>query len=274
MPYIPKKYKIEKIEKQAPNIKLFKIKSSLNPQPGQFLQLSIPGFGECPLASCFYDKKYLYLLVKKAGNVTSALFNLKKGDEVFIRGPYGKGWPLKKLKNKNIMAIAGGTGIAPITSLISYTEQNKKSFKDVKIYFGFRNENYILLKNTINKWKKTFNVTVCLDKKPKKYKSCEQGFVHQILEKKHKSFSKNPIAVLCGPEIMMESATEVLNKKDIKNNKIYWSLERRMECGFGNCGRCLIQDMYVCKDGPVFQYSKIKSKLENENSANEVKDEK
>jgi anaerobic sulfite reductase subunit B len=274
MPYLPKKYKIEKIQEHAPNIKLFKIKSPLNPQPGQFLELSIPGFGECPLASCFYDKKYLYLLVKKTGNVTSALFNLKKGKEVFIRGPYGKGWPLRKLKNKNIIAIAGGTGIAPVTSLISYIKQNKKYFQSVKIYFGFRNEKYILLKNIIDKWKKIFDITICLDKKLKKTKSFEQGFVHQVIEKRQKSFSKNSFAILCGPEIMMKSVTDVLNKNKIKNNNIYWSLERRMECGFGNCGRCLIQDLYVCKDGPVFQYSKIKPKLDNENSANDIKNGK
>ena len=145
------------------------------------------------------------MLVRNAGGVTNALFNLKKGDSVFIRGPYGTGFPLEEIKGKNIIMIAGGTGIAPITSLINYAEQNLEKFKSIKIYFGFRNEDYILLKDKIDKWKKKFNLIITLDKKSKN-KAYSYGFIHKILEKE-KLDLKNTLAFICGPEIMMSSCT-------------------------------------------------------------------
>jgi anaerobic sulfite reductase subunit B len=270
MVYKPIPYQIKSIEEFTPDVKLLKVKSSINPKPGQFIMVSIPGIGECPLASCSHNKKYIDLLTRNAGNVTSAIFQLKTKDKIFIRGPYGKGFPIKQFFNKNLVLAAGGTGIAPVTSLINYIEMNRKKFKDIYIYFGFRNPQYILLKEKIKNWRKKFHLTICLDQDDKSGKlKCEKGFVHNIL-RKHKSKFKldNAVAVLCGPEIMMQSVTQVLNKLGLEENHIFWSMERRMECGFGNCNRCLLQDLYVCKDGPVFSYDIIKPRLENENSNN------
>jgi anaerobic sulfite reductase subunit B len=274
MPYTPTPYKIESIKELTKDVKLFRVKCNLNPRPGQFLQVSIPGIGECPLASCSYNNEKIDLLARNAGNVTSALFQLKKEDKIFIRGPYGRGFHIEALKNHNLIMIAGGTGIAPVTSLIDYVEKNKKDFKKIFIYFGFRNQKYVLLKDRIKKWKKEFNLYIGLsDKIIKKTNeenfNYEIGFVQDIMEK-HKPETENTIALLCGPEPMMNAVTNELNKLGIKNNKIYWSMERRMECGFGNCGRCLIQDVYVCKDGPVFRYDFIKPRIDNENSNNRI----
>ncbi len=270
MTYQLKPHKIKSIKKYIEDVKMFQLDSKLNPKPGQFFELSILGVGECPLASCSYNPQQIDMLIRNAGGVTNALFNLKKGDSVFIRGPYGKGFPLKELEGKNLIMMAGGTGIAPITSLINYAEQNMQKFKSIKIYFGFRNEDYILLKDKIDKWKKIFNVTITLDEKSKN-PEYSYGFVHQLIEKEKPDLN-NTLVLMCGPEIMMSSCTSTLNKLGLKNNQIYWSMERRMECGFGNCGRCLIQDVYVCKDGPVFRYDFIKPRLDNENSANGVKE--
>jgi NAD(P)H-flavin reductase len=262
MTYQPKPYKIESIKTYTPDVKLFKIKSKINPAPGAFLEISALGAGEAPIASCSHNKNYLELLTKNAGNVTSSIFNLKKGDTLHIRGPYGKGFPIKELENKNLILIAGGTGIAPITSMINYIEQNRKSFKKIFIYFGFRNEENILLKERIKKWEKKFHVHIGLSREQKSHEH-ERGFINQIIEH-HKPTIKNTCALLCGPEPMMQVATHELNSLGIPNSQIYWSLERRMECAFGSCGRCQIQDVYVCKDGPIFRYDKIKPKLENE----------
>jgi sulfite reductase subunit B len=264
MSYLPKPYKIESIKSYTDTVKLFKIKCNLNPAPGTFVEVSIPGIGECPLASCSHNKKYLELLTKNAGNVTSSIFNLKKYDKILIRGPHGHGFPIKDLEGKNVILIAGGTGIAPITSMINYIEQNKKDFKKIFIYFGFRNEKNILLKERIKKWEKEFEVHIGLSDDPDSHEH-EKGFINKII-KHHKPTTKNTIALLCGPEIMMSVATKELNTLGIPNSSIYWSLERRMECAFGSCGRCQIQDLYVCKDGPIFRYDKIKSRLDNENS--------
>ncbi|MFH1308011.1 MAG: FAD/NAD(P)-binding protein [archaeon] len=262
MTYLPIKYKITGIKCLADDIKLFYVKSNLNPMPGQFIEVSLPGIGEIPLASCTFDKNNINLLVRNVGIVTSKLFSLKNKDSIFIRGPYGKGWPLNELKEKDLFIIAGGTGIAPVTSLIEYIEKNKKDFRKISIYFGFRSKEYILLKEKINSWKKKFKLIISLDEKAKGY---ETGHLPNIIEKTRLN-AENSVALMCGPEIMMSSSTKALNKIGLANNKIFWSLERRMECAIGNCGRCLIQDVYVCKDGPVFRYDKIKPKLENEQS--------
>jgi len=265
MSYQTKLYKILSVKNYAKDVRLFKIKCSLNPSPGTFVEMSVPGIGECPLASCSHNKDYLELLTKNAGNVTSAMFNLKKGDSIFIRGPYGKGFHLEEIKGKNLILIAGGTGIAPITSIINYIEQNKLDFKKIFIYFGFRDEKNILLKERIKKWEKEFEVHVGLSEDPNCHKH-EVGFINKIIEN-HKPTIENTAALLCGPETMMDCATKELNVLGIKNENIYWSLERRMECAFGSCGRCQIQDLYVCKDGPIFKYSEIKPRLDNEKSS-------
>ena len=264
-------YKIIDIIEYTEDIKLFRIKCNLNPLPGQFFEVSLPGIGECPLASCSHNKDYIDLLTKKVGNMTSAMFQLKRGDTIYIRGNYGNGWPIKKLKDKNLILIAGGTGLAPITSMIEYIEQNRKQFKNIIIYFGFRNENHILLKERIKNWKKKFNLTIALDKQISKQNEfiCQTGFIHEILAK-NKPNLKDTIALMCGPEIMMDCATDKLIFQGLKPNKIYWSTERRMECGLGSCGRCQIQGLYVCKDGPIFRYDIIKPKLDNENSSNQI----
>jgi anaerobic sulfite reductase subunit B len=272
MAFEPKAYKIISIKEYGEDVKLFRVKSNMHPQPGHFIQVSMLGFGESPLASCSFTKEYMDILVRNAGNVTNEMFRLKKGDELFIRGPYGKGYPLEELKGKNLILVAGGTGLAPITSLIEYIDQNSKDFGEITIYFGFRDEGRILLGDRIDKWRKKFNVVMCLDK-GKKDKRWEVGYVNEIMMQK-KPKVENTIVLMCGPEMMMQNTTNALIKLGLGADKVYWNMERRMECAIGSCGRCLINDLYVCRDGPVFRYDIIKPKLENEafvHSAEEVK---
>ena len=264
MTYAPKPYKIISIKKLTEEVKIFRIKCNLNPKPGRFLEITFPGIGECPLTSCSYNKNYLDFLVRNAGNVTSKMFQAKRGEKLFIRGPYGKGFPIEKITKKNIIIVGGGTGIAPIASLIEYLQKCKNSLGNVKIYLGFRDENHILLKKKIKEWKKDFEVTISLNEAAINGEiKCEKGFIHEII-KKCDPETENTMAFVCGPELMMECAIKELNNCGLPNNKIYWNGERRMECAMGNCGRCLIQDVYVCKDGPVFRYDIIKPKIENE----------
>ncbi|GBE19593.1 anaerobic sulfite reductase subunit B [archaeon BMS3Abin17] len=267
--YQPKNYKIKDIKLINPSVRLFRIISNLNPMPGQFIEASIPGIGEAPLASCSYDNNYLDILVKKTGNLTGFMFQLKPKDNLWIRGAYGHGFPVSELQGKNIILISGGTGIAPVASLVSYIEKNRKKFENINIYFGFRDEDSILIKDKIKEWKKKFNLTICVGKKNKN-SDCAQGFVQDIIGKDKLSV-KDSVAVLCGPEIMMFLTTRILNKLGLTDDKIYWSLERRMECALGSCGRCLLQDVYVCRDGPIFRYDKIKPKLEAEKASNKIK---
>lgn len=258
-----KQYKIINTRQLTENVRLIRVKSDINPMPGQFFQVSIPGIGECPLASCSYNNKFIDILLKNAGNLSSQIFKMKTNESISIRGPYGNGFPIEKIKNKNIIIIAGGTGIAPVASFIEYIDKNRKDFKDIFIYFGFRDDKNILLKDRINKYKKKFKLRIALSET--RIHEYEKGFVQDIMDK-HKPETENTVALLCGPEPMMYAVTQELKKLEIKNNNIFWSMERRMECGFGSCGRCQIQDLYVCRDGPVFSYDIIKPRLDNEES--------
>ena len=189
MAFLPKTYKIEEMQKINKNVKLIKIKSNINPFPGKFFEVSIPGVGEAPLASCSYDDKYLNILMRRAGNVTSRIFELDKGDEIFIRGPYGRGFPINELKGHDLIFVAGGTGIAPVTSFIEYVEKNRKDFGQIFIYFGFKNQDRILLKDRVKKWSKEFKVHVCLDEQGNDAK-CYTGFVNDIIDKQKPIFYK------------------------------------------------------------------------------------
>jgi len=264
--FMPEKCKIVDTKPYTENVTLFRVKSSICPKPGQFFEVSIPGVGEAPLASTRCEDGYLDILARNAGNVTAALFKLKKGDDLWIRGPYGNGFPLDDLRGKNIILVGGGTGIAPITSMIDYIEKNRKEFGEIFIYLGFRDEEHVLLKERIATWQKKFQVHVGLSRDLDTHKY-EVGFVQDVIDK-HKPETHNTNALLCGPEPMMKSVTDELHKLKVFNNQIYWSMERRMECCFGSCGRCLIQDLYCCKDGPIFRYDEIKSRIENEEWSN------
>lgn len=268
MTYVGKKCKILKIEKLTDNVSVFSLKNTSKPIPGKFFEISVPGVGECPITSCTYNKDHIDLLTKNVGNVTKEMFRKKVGEFLSVRGPYGHGFPIKDLQGKNLIIVGSGTGLAPVASLIDYISQNRKDFNKIFIYFGFRDVENILLKKEIKKWEKKFHVFIGLSRE-KNHKH-EKGYVQDII-KKHKPLIENTIGILCGPEMMMDSVTKELNKLGVKNNKIYWSMERRMECGFGSCGRCQLQDLYVCRDGPVFRYDVVKPRLDNENSANGIK---
>ncbi len=262
MAYEPRKFKVKNIKSYSPEVKMFRVETDMNPLPGQFFQVSLLGKGESALASCSFSENYVDILVRRVGNVTGSLFKLKRGDNLFIRGPYGNGYDIEKLKGKNLVLVAGGTGMAPITSLIEYLEKNREKFGEVSIYFAFRDERHILLADRINRWKKIFRIELALDGENKKV-GARKGPVANLIWSDIKS-PGNTAAVLCGPEPMMEAVSRKLNEIGIDNSNIYWNMERRMECALGSCGRCLIEDVYVCHDGPVFRYDMIKEKIENE----------
>jgi len=272
MTYLSRPYKIQEIIKYTRDTWMFRVKAKMNPLPGTFIEVGLPGVGEAPLASCSYSKEYLDILTKKVGRLTGEMFKLKEGDELHIRGPYGKGFPIEEFKGMNLILIGAGTGIASVTSLVDYISQNRSEFAEVHIYLGFRDKEGVLLKERIREWGKQFHVHVGLsrDKATHEY---EHGHVQEIM-KRHKLPVEHTYGILCGPESMMKDVTKEMNDLGIANERIYWSMERRMECAIGSCGRCQLFDLYVCKDGPVFRYDFLKPRLEKEESANKEVEER
>lgn len=224
---------------------------------GQFMMLGLAGFGEAPFGICSrYSerKKNFQLAVRKAGDLTEKLHEVKKGDEVLARGPYGNGFP--EFGDKNILAVAGGCGFIPLRSVLeSYMEDEFKKPIDVQVFFGCENQKSLLFKNRYKDWRKKMDLHIILEKPEKKW-SGAKGMVTDLFGKV--DVVKNAVAVLCGPPVMYKFVVKKLKEHGFADKDIYMSLERRMHCGVGICQHCAIGSKYVCTDGPIFSYAELK----------------
>jgi len=198
--------------------------------------------------------------VRKMGDLTSKLHTMKEGDKVGIRGPFGNGFDLEALRGKNLIFIAGGLGLAPMRSLISYVLKNRMDFGEVTILYGCKEPCEVLLKEEIEEWEKREDIQFLksVDRCPENEKwSGEIGVITSLIPKV-KFDPKNTTAIIVGPPVMYKFVIDDLKNLGMPEENIIVSLERRMKCGVGKCGHCQINGIYVCKDGPVFNYKDIK----------------
>jgi sulfhydrogenase subunit gamma (sulfur reductase) len=229
--------------------------------PGQFCELSLFGKGEAPfgIASSPTEEGSLKFTINKAGVVTTALHQLQEGMEVGIRGPLGNGYPIHLFEGKNILVIGGGFAFTTLRSLIAYLLQpeNRPRVKDITVVYGARTPGLLLYKKELSDWRQRddIKVVVTVDQGDKDWKG-KVGLVPNVLEEAAPA-SENTYAVICGPPIMIKFTFPKLMTLKFPNERIYTSLEKRMKCGIGKCGRCNIGHLYVCKDGPVFSYAQL-----------------
>lgn len=227
--------------------------------PGQFCQLSILGKGEAAfgIASSPTEKGFIRFTVNKVGLLSSALHNLFEGDVIGLRGPLGNHYPLENMKGKNVLIIGGGFAITTLRSLALYLLNNKNDYKDISFLYGAKNPGSMIYRNEFEEWEKSkdMNVYLTIDKQVESWDK-NVGFVPEVL-KKVSPTSENTLAIVCGPPIMIKNTLPVLKELGFSSENIYTSLERRMKCGVGKCGRCNIGSKYVCIDGPVFSYSEL-----------------
>ena len=247
---------------------LFEIKlddgSELNHKPGQFAEVSVFGIGEAPisLSSPPTKKGTFEVCVRKLGNVTTKLHQLNVGDKVGIRGPFGNGFDVESLKGKDLLFIAGGLGIAPLRSLINYVldDSNRTDFGRVYLLYGCKEPKELLfgeeLVSITSKENVEFKPTVNWCPENEVWEG-NIGVITTLIPQV--SFDpEKTLAILCGPPVMYKFVIADLKKQNVPDDHIIMSLERRMKCGVGKCGHCQINQIYVCKDGPVFNYAKIK----------------
>jgi sulfhydrogenase subunit gamma (sulfur reductase) len=272
-PYLPYPVRIDDIvtETEDRNLKTFKF-VFLNAEdekkfaytPGQFAELSIPGKGEIPIgiASSPTEKGFVAFTVNKVGLVSSHLHNMKKGDVMGIRGPLGNWYPWEKMEGKNVVIIGGGFAFTTLRSSIVYMiePENRPKFKNIRVVYGARNPGMLLYRQELAAWEQRddmeMHITVDGTNDPDwKY---NVGFVPAITEQKITS-ADNAIAIVCGPPIMIKFTQPVLEKLGFPPDRIILSLEMRMKCGIGICGRCNIGDKFVCKDGPVFSLAQLRA---------------
>ena len=271
-PYLPYPVRIEEIttETEDRNLKTFKF-VFLNPEneakfayiPGQFGELSVAGKGEIPIgiASSPTEKGFVSFTVNKVGLVTTCLHNMKAGDVMGIRGPLGNCYPWEEMEGKNVVIIGGGFAFTTLRSSIVFMlhPENRSKFKDITVVYGARTPGMLLYKEELAAWEKRDDIHMHItvdgtDDPDWKY---NVGFVPAITEQKITS-AEDAIALVCGPPIMIRFTQPVLEKLGFPPEKIILSLEMRMKCGIGICGRCNIGDQYVCKDGPVFSLAQLK----------------
>lgn len=224
--------------------------------PGQFIEVSVVGWGEAPfaLASAPGDSE-IQICVRKAGVLTSKIHELKKGDGLGIRGPFGNGFQEIR-KDKNLLLIAGGIGLAPLRSLIRQAIFLPEHFQNIQIFYGARSCEDMLFQKEYLFWQEKFDLHLCLDKKNKKTKfKCEEGVITVLFDKV--KVIENAVAIMVGPPVMYKFVIEKLKKLGFEDKEIFLSLERRMHCGIGLCQHCAIGSKYVCKDGPVFSLAEL-----------------
>jgi len=264
--YLPHLAEIIEIKQETPDIKTFKLKfrdqaaqEVFDYKPGQFVEFSVFGEGEATfcLSNSPTRKSGIEFSVKKMGKVTQTLHELDAGDTVGIRGPYGNGFPLEDLKNKNLLFVAGGIGLAPLRSLINYCLDKRNDFKKITIVNGARASKDLVYKDEYDSWKKAPDTQLHLtvDCQEENW-ACMVGVVPKILEQV-KPASKESMVIVCGPPIMIKFTMPVLLKLGFTPEAIITTLEMKMKCGLGKCGRCNIGNLYICKDGPVFSYAQL-----------------
>ncbi len=207
--------------------------------------------GESAISICSHASDHFELSIRAVGNVTNAMCKLKAGDKMELRNPYGHGYEMEKFKNKDLVIIGGGSGVAPVRGILEFVEKNREDFKSVESYFGFRGEKDILFKNDFPKWEKqNMPVQIALCEKCSTKTQATIGFVTDILG--DLEVNENKIAFLCGPPVMITNTVKMLLEKGFAKSQIYVSEERHMKCGVGRCGHCMIKGKYCCTDGPVF----------------------
>ena len=264
--YLPRKTVIEKIIEETADTKTFTLRlkdksgGALRYKPGQFLMLSLAGFGEAPFTFASIPAKggRFQVSVRRAGSLTNALHQLKVRDVIGVRGPYGNTFPLEKLKKKDLLFVAGGCGIAPLRCLIQYVFKHRSAYGKVEIIYGCRTPGDRFYKLEMESWQDTARTRVHLTvDEPNQSWGGACGVVC-VLFPKIKLNPKNTMVFLCGPALMIKFAIKDILKLGFKEQNIYASLERHMKCGIGKCGHCYVQGKYACLDGPNFSYREMK----------------
>jgi len=270
-PYLPFPARIQQIitETEDKNLKTFKVvflnqadQERFTFIPGQFCEISVAGKGEIPLgiASSPTERGYLLFTVNKTGVVTRCLHIMKEGDIVGVRGPLGNWYPWKRMEGKHVVIIGGGFAFTTLRAGIVYMLHpgNRDRFKDITVVYGARSPGLLLYRQELAEWERRddIDVHITVDATDDPDWPYNVGFVPTITEK-NITTSENSYALVCGPPIMIKFTQPVLEKVGFKPDQIIMSLEMRMKCGIGICGRCNIGDKYVCKDGPVFSLAQL-----------------
>ncbi len=265
---LPFQMKVTKTVGLSPTVKSLKLgfndpklATAFSFEPGQFIFLSIPGYGDSVLTitSAVADLPQIEVAVRSVGNNTKAIHRLKIGETVFVRGPFGNHFDLKKMAGKEVIIIAGGIGLAPLRSLIKTIEKEPQNVGELKILAGAKEPEDFIFKSDLKTWSDFAQVYLTVDQADKNW----TGYIGRVTKLiKEAKINQKAIAVLCGPPVMFLPLIKELEGLGLKDDNIYLMLERRMKCGIGKCQHCTCGDRYVCLDGPTFSWLELKDNWE------------
>ena len=262
---------VTEITQQTPDVKTFRVEAPgggklFEHKPGQCAMLSVPGISEAMISitSSPTNTEYMEFSVKKCGCLTEWLHAMEVGQMITVRGPYGRHFPVyDELLGKDLLIVAGGIGLAPVRSVINYVRDNRDKFGSVDIVYGSRSkDDLVYYDEIVNEWMNTpgFNVHLTIDN-PQEGWDGHVGFVPNFVKELNPDLKKT--VLMCGPPIMIKFTLGGLMELGFKKEQVYTTMELRMKCGIGKCGRCNIGNKYVCKDGPVFRFDEL-DELPNE----------
>lgn len=225
-------------------------------QPGQFVMVELPGFGEVPISisGSNSQKGFIELCIREAGTVTGVLHKAQPGAKVGIRGPFGTYFPMDRMKGHSILLIAGGLGLAPLRAPIFYVTENRSDFEQVHILYGTVDPSQLLFDYQYEQWRRVngVNLHIIVEKGDPSWKG-PVGLVTKLLEGIDVPMD-DTYAIVCGPPVMFKFVCGMLSKMGMPRDRMFVSLERRMHCGMGKCCRCNVGSTFVCMDGPVFDF--------------------
>lgn len=230
-------------------------------KPGQFFEVSIPKYGEAPISVSGIGDGTVDLTIRRVGKVTNEIFERYIGDKLFMRGPYGNGFDLDDYKGKEIVVIAGGTGLSPVKGVVDYFGSHSEEANGMTLVAGFKTPKDILFLEDFARWKQTMDVILTVDC-AENDTACQIGLVTQYIPQLKLKNVNEAVAIVVGPPMMMKFAVQGLLGRGFYEENIWISHERKMCCGIGKCGHCKIDDTYVCLDGPVFNYVKGRQLLD------------
>ena len=256
---------ITDVRVDTPDIKTFRVvtpegKKAFDHMPGQCAMLSIPGVGEAmfSITSSPTNTEYMEFSIKKCGCLTDWLHAMEVGQQVCVRGPYGKNFPVDtELKGKNLLFIAGGIGLAPLRSVINYVRDKRENYGSVQIVYGARSKDDLVdYKEIIDEWMNDsgIEVNLTIDREQEGWDG-HVGFIPNFVKELNPDLKKT--VLMCGPPVMIKFTLAGLMELGFEKTQVYTTMELKMKCGVGKCGRCNIGDKYVCKDGPVFRFDEL-----------------
>lgn len=266
-PYLPRRVEVVKRTENSPDVFTLGLRL-LDPDlrkayrfsPGQFNMLYLFGVGEVAISIVSDPDKpeLIHHTIRAVGRITDALHRLEVGDKIGMRGPFGTGWPMEKALGRSLLMVTGGLGCAPTTSAIEYALHRRHAFGGIAVCHGVRRPEDMIYSDRFDSWCEAPGTQVLLAaQEADEHWGGRIGLVTKLLDDLDPGVARG-MAMMCGPEVMMRAVAEELLKRGMKIDDIYVSMERNMQCGLGHCGNCQIGEHFVCKDGPVFPYAKVR----------------